>query len=67
MELEADILVVRILVKVINAIGIEGRCAAFDTMHAISLAEQELGKIGTVLPRNARDQCGLRQVILQPK
>jgi hypothetical protein len=37
MQLEAYIFLVRILIKVINAIGVEGGCAAFDAMHAISL------------------------------
>jgi len=61
-QLEADVFFVRILVKMINAIGVERGCTAFDAMHAIPLIEQELGQIGTVLPGNARDQRRLRQV-----
>jgi hypothetical protein len=67
MQLEADVFVVRILVQVINAIGIEGGRAAFDAMHGVALAEQELSQIGAVLPRYSRDQRRLRQVVLQPK
>jgi hypothetical protein len=44
---------VRVLIKMINALGIEGRRAALDTVYNIALAEKELGKIGAVLPSRA--------------
>jgi hypothetical protein len=37
----------------VNAFGIKRRGAAFDSMHNIAFAEQELGQIGAVLARGA--------------
>ncbi len=36
----------RVLVEMVDAIRIEQRGAALDAMHLISLAQQELGKVG---------------------
>jgi hypothetical protein len=47
---------VRIGIDVIETIGIESRGAADDPVNFVSLAEQELGEIGAVLPCDAGDE-----------
>jgi len=44
---------VRILVEVIDAIGVEQRRAALDAVHLVAFLEQKFGKIGAVLAGNA--------------
>jgi hypothetical protein len=46
-----------VVVEVIDAIGVEEACAPHQTVDFVPLREQELGKIGAVLPGNAGDQC----------
>ena len=46
---------VGILVKMINAIGVEGAGAADDSVDLITFAEQEFGQIGAVLSCDAGD------------
>lgn len=55
MQKKTATLLVRVLVEVINAIRIEKRTAAFDTMHLVAFAEEEFGQIGAVLPGDAGD------------
>jgi hypothetical protein len=50
---------VRILVDMIDALRIEQRGTALDTMHFIALFEQKFCKIRTVLARHARDKGNL--------
>src|ERR1700722_13397698 len=64
MQLETDVFLVRILVQVIDSIGIERGCAALDAMNEVPLVEQEFGEIRAILSRNARDQRSLLQVSL---
>src|SRR5690349_19011781 len=40
----------------IDAIGVEQRGAAFDTVHLVALAQQEFGKIRPVLSGDSRDE-----------
>ena len=47
----------RVLIEVIDARGIERRAPALEPMHLISLGQQKLGQIGTVLPGNSCDEC----------
>ena len=61
MQLEPHVLLVRILVQMIDAIGIEGRGAALDAMHRVALRQQQFGKVGAILAGDARDQSRLRQ------
>ena len=56
---EARGLLVRILVQVIDAVGVEERGAALDAVHLVALVEQELGEIGAVLAGDAGDQSNL--------
>lgn len=50
---ELGIGLVRILVDVINALGIKGGGPALDSVNLVSLAEQEFSEIGAVLAGNA--------------
>src|SRR5262249_50715971 len=52
-------LVVRILVEVVDAIGIEERAAPLDAVHHVALGEQQLGEIGAVLAGKAGDERNL--------
>src|SRR5271165_3247377 len=51
----------RVLVKMVDALGIEQRGASFDAMNGVALTQQELGQIGSVLAGDTGDQCTLRQ------
>ena len=57
MQNEAPVRDVRILVEMINAVGVQQRGAALNAMHFIAFAKQELRQIGAVLTRDAGDQC----------
>jgi len=46
---------VRILIKMIDSFGIEGRRSSFHAMDAIAFGEKQLGQIGAILARHARD------------
>jgi hypothetical protein len=58
--------IMRILVKVIDTLRIEGAGLADQTMHLVTFAQQKLGQIGAVLSRNSGDQC-LRHAFLRSK
>jgi hypothetical protein len=47
---------VRLLVEVIDAVGVEQRGAPLDTVHFIALAKQEFRQISAILPGNACNQ-----------
>lgn len=51
-QFEAYVFLVRILIQVVDAIGIEGRRSAFDAVNVVAFGEQKFGQIGSVLPRN---------------
>jgi len=53
---EAPALLMRIAVQMVDAIRIERRGAAFDAVHRVTLFEQQLGQIGTVLSGDTGDQ-----------
>ena len=57
MQDEATPLFVRILIQVVDALGIERGGPALDTMHLVAFLQQELGEVATVLAGNTRDQC----------
>jgi hypothetical protein len=48
---------VRILVQVIDAIGVEKRSAALDAVDDIAFAQQEFGEVGAILSGHASEQC----------
>lgn len=49
MKGQSLILLMRILIKMINAAGVETTGTPLDAMHGISLLQQQLGQIGTIL------------------
>ena len=58
MEHQARITFMRILVEVIDPTGVEAACPPLDSMHLISLFQQQLRQVAAVLPRDAGDQGG---------
>src|SRR5438876_3726893 len=46
----------RVMVQVVNAIGVKRARPADDTVHFIPFGEQKLGQIRAVLPGDAREQ-----------
>ena len=56
-EFEPKVFFVRVLVQVINAVGVQQRRASLDTMHFIAFLKQKFGQICPILPCNPRDQC----------
>jgi hypothetical protein len=50
---------VRVGVEMVDALGVERRGSPLHAVHDIAFAEQELGKIGPVLPGYSRDQRNL--------
>ncbi len=55
MQLETHISFVRILVQMIDTIGIEGGGAALDAVHGISFAKQEFSQVCAILSGHACD------------
>ena len=53
---ELDLLLVRIAVEVIYALGVEGGRAADEPVHLVALLEELLGEEGSVLAGDAGDQ-----------
>ena len=56
MHQERHVAVMRILVEMIDARGVEGGRAPLDAVHGIAEAEQIFGEISAVLPGHAGDQ-----------
>ena len=56
MQDELAVGLVRILIEVIDAVGVEERRAALDAVDLVAFVEQELGEVGAVLARDAGDQ-----------
>ncbi len=48
----------RILVEMIDAIGVEQRCTTLDAMDDVPFSQQEFSEVGAVLAGDAGDQCG---------
>ena len=46
----------RILIDVINTIGIKRRGATLDAMYYIAFIEQELGKVRAILPSDPSNE-----------
>ena len=54
---------VRILIEVINTVGIEQWGAAFNAMYNVVFLQQKLCQIGSILPGNSGDQCNFTHKI----
>ncbi len=55
MQMEPDVLLVRILVEMIDAVGVERGGPSLDTVDFIAFTEQQLGQVGTILSGDSRD------------
>ena len=47
---------VRILIEMIDPVGVEGRGPPLDAVNDVALVEQEFGEIGAVLAGDAGDE-----------
>ena len=65
-EEEAASLVVRVLVEMIDAIGVEQGAAALDAVDFIAFGEQQLGEIRSILPGDTGDQSLLHSLLPLP-
>ena len=54
---KAQLLLVRILIKMIDPPGIERGRAPLQAMNDIALVEQEFGKVRAILPGDSGNQC----------
>src|SRR5437588_2658648 len=52
---------VRVAVEMIDALSIEQRGPALDTVHLVAFRQQQLREIRTILSRDPGDQCRLAQ------
>ncbi len=59
MQLEVVTLLMRVVIEMVDAIGVEQRRAALDAVHRIALGQQEFGQIGAVLAGDAGDETRL--------
>jgi hypothetical protein len=57
---KADARLVRVVVEVIDPVGVEARGTADDAVDLVALLQQELGQVGAVLAGDAGDQRTLR-------
>src|SRR6056297_1304186 len=69
MQPEARIRRVRILVDMVDPLGVEQRRTALDPVHLVTLFQKEFSKVGTILPGDSGDEGALhpavsREVIL---
>ena len=55
-EDEAPVGGMRILVEMVDAVGVEQRAAALDTVDFVAFLQQEFGEIATVLAGDAGDE-----------
>ena len=53
---EADVGLVRVVVEVVHAPGVERRGASLDAVHDVALGEQQLGEKRAVLASDAGDE-----------
>jgi len=58
MEDEPAVGLVRVLVEVVDPLGVEQGGAAFNAVDDVALVQQELGEIRAVLAGDAGDECG---------
>lgn len=56
-QLQACVIYMRVLVDVINALGVERAGAAFDAVHLIAFFKQQFGQVGAILAGDASDEC----------
>ena len=49
----------RLMVKVVNAKGVEGAASADDAVYLVAFVQEQLGEVTAVLAGDAGNQCGL--------
>ena len=54
---EFAVIDVRILIQMIDAVGIKQRGAALDAVHDVALLQQKFSQISAVLASDAGDEC----------
>jgi hypothetical protein len=59
MQYEAAAGLMRVLIQMVDTIGIEQRGTALDAVDLVALVEQQFGQISAVLAGNAGNQCPL--------
>jgi len=57
MQDEVPLFSVRILVEMVDPLGVEQRSATLDAMDFVALLQQELCEVGAILAGNTRNQC----------
>ena len=53
---EVAVIDMRILIEMVDPVGVEQAAAALEAMHLVALAQQQLGQIGAVLPAHTGDE-----------
>jgi hypothetical protein len=51
----------RILVEVIDSLGVEERGAAFDAVDFVAFFEEEFGEVGAILAGDAGDESAFHE------
>jgi hypothetical protein len=59
MQEEVRVLLVRVLVDMVDPLGVELARSALDAVDRVAFLEQEFGQILSVLAGDAGDECGL--------
>ena len=62
MQREALVVHMRVLVQVVNPVGVEQRGAAFDAVHCVAFVQQQFCQVSAVLAGHAGDQCSFHRV-----
>lgn len=55
-QLEVGVVNVRVLVDVVNAVGVEAGGTAFDAVHDVAFFQQKLSQVGAILASDTSDQ-----------
>jgi hypothetical protein len=55
-QLEVGVIYMRILIDMVNALGVEGTGAALDAVNDIAFFKQKFGEVGTVLTGDASNE-----------
>jgi hypothetical protein len=58
MQDESGIGNVRILIEMIDPVGVEQRCAPLYAVNDVALRQQEFGEISSILPGDTGNQSG---------
>lgn len=66
MQNQLAIILVRVLIEMIDTLGVEERRPAFDTVHRIAFPDEEVGEVSTILAGNAGDERDSGEVAVFP-